>query len=184
MILSILIWLISTNPYSSHSDGVAITRMAVHIIKRETKITLRPHYRDITRRKVNAFRFKNNSCTGLEMYCDYLRSSGMTAILTEPLIDKGNRYFYGLANGICRLRGGSCQVGVQRIRTNGTDGMRYSAYALAHEILHLLGSNQDSSRDCSLGDTNILHCLGASPIHLNKKSKAQVSMCLKRSRWW
>jgi hypothetical protein len=182
--ISILIWFVTTNPYANHHDAVVITRMTTAIIRRETGITLRPYYRDIRRSQLNALGARDDSCTGLEIYCNPLRSSSIAAVLTEPLLDEaGNRFFYGFADRACHLHGGLCEIGIMRVRQNNTDGIRYAAYGLAHEVTHLLGSNQDRAKDCSLGDTQILYCLTPAEMHLNKVSKAQINMCLRRNSW-
>lgn len=179
----ILFVLYFASSHIGYKDQELAVRQAVNLIKKETGIVL-----SIRSRRTTWAQYRKDvgfghdaSCSALAISCRKWKKGQLNLIVDGPMRQNGHNYFMGYAEGICRKSGGAAYVGILRRRGNGGDGRVFAKYAVAHELLHLLGSRDNSSSDayCPLDWTGLLYCVDSQPVRLSDLGKQQVNKCVR-----
>jgi hypothetical protein len=172
-------YLVDTPFQTYRQKQVALAR-AITIIKVNTGIYLKPTLVRTTRTYLKNLYKRDISCSGDLNYCAYAKQGyNLTLFYFGPDLYEGHIWFAGSAQGVCKLNmGGAKFLGSQK-RDNGTSGVKFCAFGIAHELLHLLGA-EDKYNTGTLDDTGLFYYIdkGLTPT-LSVEGKAEVKECTK-----
>lgn len=169
-------YMVST-PFQSLRQKQAALSSAITIIKRNTGVYLRPTIVPTTRSYLAGLYRRDWTCSGDIAYCMYAKTQNLNLFYYGPWLYKGEIWFTGHSQGVCILNRGGSVVEASQKRQNGMSGVRMSSYAIAHELMHLLGMRDNSyPGHCIIDWTGMLTCADTRPS-LSLKGKQQVKEC-------
>lgn len=164
-------------PFQTQAQKKVAVYRAIKIVRAQTGIKIKPTFRRKTRAQIDAIKRGNIWCSGYIIYCPLIHTADLNLVYYGPDVYAGHLWFMGHAEKACKIGGAAAFWGGNR-RDNGMSGVRMCSYGIAHELLHLLGmdDNGDGS-ECIIDWTGMLSCADSQP-DLSVRGKAQVKECV------